>query len=85
MHACHMNMRMSHAWSGHVMCMLSTNACAYCAHVMHVGENRSSYSVGTSELIFSIPYYVWAQCVTSPSYTSICCKIQLNSDSKYPV
>ena len=73
--ACHMhvikdacmNMRMSHAWSGHVMCM--SYACHQLTHVicmlhvynmrlpyacqMHVGENHSSYKgVVTSELIF---------------------------------
>ena len=97
LHACYlqgkdacMNMRMSHAWSGHVMCM--SYACHQMTHVicmlhaynmrlpcacqMHVGENRSSYEgVITSELIFLIPIYVWTDCVTSPSHISIFSKI----------
>ena len=105
-HACYlqgkdacMNMHMSHAWSGHVMCM--SYACHQMTHVicmlhgynmrlpcacqMHVGENRSSYEgVITSELIFLIPIYVWADCVTSPSHISIFSKIgkKLNSEQK---
>ena len=70
----------------HVICILHAyNMRLPCACQMHVGENRSSYEgVITSELIFLIPIYVWADCVTSPSHISIFSKIgkKLNSEQK---
>ena len=78
LHACYlqgkdayMNMRMSHAWLGHVMCMSyachqlthvicmlhAYNMCLPCACQMHVGKNRSSYEgVVTSELFLKFLY-----------------------------
>ena len=55
----------------HVACMLhACNMRLPCACHVHVGENCSSYQgVVTAELIFSIPIYVWAEYVISPSYT----------------
>ena len=65
-YACHQLM--------HIACMLhACNMCLPCTCHVHVRENNSSYKgVATSELIFLIPIYVWAEYVTSLSYTPIC-------------